>query len=234
MSFASHTLYYDHELADAGGLKAATIIVDTDTYEVDIMLVEPGGKQAPYWFDAFDLERVVDQIREILFPTEDGAVEVLQPRDPAFHLVSGPVFPAESLTTARHMMVDFTPDMPNLFAAFTVEFRPNLKLPGTFPVAVFVFDPRESRLVGHVYAEENPFAPASLTRQQQRLISARMAELLRTATSDGSPDRPVSPFTNMGPQFRSESLPTVEGFTIEEALDAAVAVVQEWGSKEAS
>lgn len=233
-TFASYELYYDSIYADEGGLKVATLILDTRTYEMDVMFIEPGGKQAPDWFDEHDLELVVDQIREMLQPTPDGAVEVLEPEGPEFHLVHGPVFQAESLTTARHMCFDFGPELTNLYQAFTVEFRPNVKRPGTFPVAVFVANPREGRIRGHIYGEDNPFAPVGTTRQQHRIIARRLHDLLDTVARGGSPDAPVSPFKNMGPQFRSEALPTVEGRDIGDALDRAVAMLEEWGATEAS
>lgn len=241
-TFATYTLYYDRPSADFddngdcydGDVKVATIVVDTKTYEVDLMVIEPDGPQAPDWFGASDLERVIDQIQDMLVATDDNTIEVRAPEEPGFRMVTGPVIQAESLTTARHMCVDFTPSMPNLYQAFTVEFRPNLTKPSTFPVAVFAVDPRALRIVAHVYGHANPHAPASLSRQQRKLIDRRVAELIRAVEVGGTADKPLSPFKNMGPQFRSEALPTAEGYDIHEALDNAVAMVDAWGCIEAS
>lgn len=236
MLFATHKLFYGKE-TDGGYQEvcAAIIVVDeprgSGEQSVQLALVKPDSPQAPEWFDDGDAAAVANAMVLVVKVTDQKTVEICDPKLPNFRLERGTKFEAEDPSTATIAIMDAG---PSLFTAFTVEYQPNLKDPATFPVAVFVFDPRIGRLVSEVYGWENPFAPQTYNRLHQKVVQRRLEELFESVDRARRDGRAISPFKNMGPQFRSEKLPTIEADDIHDALDQAVQYVHAYYAVEAS
>ncbi|QYH20025.1 hypothetical protein JKI95_03035 [Corynebacterium aquatimens] len=236
MPFIAYELFYRtaDSIADDGE-KVAIIVHDITTQEVDVALAKPGTPSAPKWFGDEHAERVIEQLQAILQGKDDHTIEINDPTDPAFTLRRGAPFEAEDLSTATYAIANDSGET-KLFLAFIIEFRPNLRLPNWFPVAVFVYDPRVSRLVSHVYGPENPLAPRGYDRRQQKIVGKRLDQLFKqiaTAHMDPSPGV-ITPFKNMGPQFRSMGIPSIDAPHIHDALDQAVEMVEEFAGQQAS
>lgn len=236
MVFATHKLFYGKETDDGYKEVCAVIIVVDEPrgggeQSVELAMVKPDSPQAPEWFDDDDFVAVAHATASVLRVTDDKTIEILDPQLPGFRLERASKFEAEDPATATLAVMDAG---PSLFTAFTVEYQPNLKDPATFPVAVFVFDPRIGRLVSEVYGWENPFAPQTYNRLHQRVVQRRLEEIFESVEQARRDGRAISPFKNMGPQFRSEKLPTIEADDIHDALDQAVQYVHAYYAVEAS
>lgn len=202
------------------GIRVAVIVHDTDNDEVDIALMQPGAVGAPAWYTLEDAANAAAELQRVLVAHEDGTISVTQTQDPAYALRTGTPFTAEDLTTATAMMVGNSQDNA-WYVTFCIEFQPNMKSDFAFPVAVFAFDPREGRLKAHALLEDNPFAPPTFNRAQKKMVLRKLTEIIdrvNNAPPIGSPGKPVSPFTNLGPQFRSEMLPSVEAVSTDHAI----------------
>lgn len=236
MAYATHKLFYGRE-TDAGYDEACAAIIVVDEprgggeQSVQVALMQPDSPQAPAWFDDDDAAVVADAMVLVVKATSHKTVEIRDPELPNFRLEHGTKFEAEDPSTATVAVMDAG---PRLFTAFTVEYQPNLKDPTTFPVAVFAFDPRIGRLVSEVYGWENPFAPKSYNRLHQKVVQRRLEKLFDSIDRARREGRSISPFTNMGPQFRSEKMPTIEADDIHDALDQAVLYVHAYYADEAS
>ena len=206
MAFVAYELFFLGE-------RAAIIVHDTTEQEIDLAM-----PPQPDWMDADDAERLVRQIGYIVQANEDRTIAIREPDDPDFELRRGTPFEAESLSTATYAIANDSGET-KLFTAFTIEFRPNLRSPKTFPVAVFAFDPRAGRLVSHVYGPENPHAPRDYNRRQQKLVGRHLDNIFRQIAMARMGGQVVSPFKNMGPQFRSEGLPSICHLYTSDAAD---------------
>lgn len=226
MAFVAYELFYRDD-------RVAVIVHDQVTQEIDVALPTPGTPSAPAWMEYEDLERVVEQLSVIVEAGDDKTIQFNEPDDPAFTLRESSPFEAKDLSEATYT---FTNDAGEtmLFQAFAIEFRPNLKSPSAFPVAVFAVDPRVGRLVGHVYGPENPFAPRGYNRKQQKLVGKHLDGIFEKIAKARLTGQVVSPFKNMGPQLRSEGLPAVEAVDIHHALDQAVSFLERYYSQRAS
>ncbi|MEH0146948.1 hypothetical protein V6D40_04630 [Corynebacterium sp. Q4381] len=236
MAFATYKLFYGKETGEGFDEFCAAIIVvgkprQGSEPEVQLSIVEPHSEHAAAWFDVDGFTEVVNTVALVVKGIDEETLEIHDPGLPNFRLETGTKFEAEDPSTATIAVMDAG---PNLFTAFTVEFQPNLKDPSTFPVAVFVFDPRIGRLVSEVYGWENPFAPPAYNQLHVRVVNRRMKELFDSIERAKREGRTISPFKNMGPQFRSEKLPTVEADDIHDALDKAVEYVETYYAVEAS
>ena len=121
-----------------------------------------------------------------------------------------------------------------LYTTFCIEFRPNVNADLTFPVAVFAFDPRVGRLSGHMLIDDNPFAPPSFNRAQKKIVARRINEILESIHAAMREERMISPFKNLGPQFRSEGLPSFEAVDTHHAIDQALEYLEGWWAERAS
>lgn len=231
MAFATYEFFYldsydeddvsfDDDFVIDNGIRVAVIVHDTDTGEVEVALMQPGAVGAPAWYTTEDAANAAAELQGVLVAHDDGTLSVLPTQDPAYALRQGTPFTAEDLTTATAMMVGDSQDNA-LYIAFCIEFRPNMMSDFAFPVAVFAFDPREGRIKAHVLLEDNPFAPPTFNRAQKKMVLRKLTEIadrVNNAPPMGSPGKPVSPFTNLGPQFRSEMLPSVEAVSTDHAI----------------
>lgn len=231
MAFATYELFYldsydeddvgfDDDFVIDNGIRVAVIVHDTDTGEVEVALMQPGAVGAPAWYTTEDAANAAAELQRVLVSHGDGTISVLPTQDPAYALRQGLPFAAEDLTTATAMMVGDSQDNA-LYIAFCIEFRPNMMSEFAFPVAVFAVDPRDRRLSAHVLLEDNPFAPPTFNRAQKKMVLRKLTEIMDRITNAppmGSPGKPVSPFTNLGPQFRSEMLPSVEAVSTDHAI----------------
>lgn len=234
MTFVPYELFYRSVYSTSDdGERVAVIIHDLETQEVEFALSQPGTPSAPSWMDGEDAERVVEQLAAILHAPDEHTIEFREPTDPAFSLKRGMPFDAENMTTATYAIANDDGDTL-LYIAFTIEFRPNLKSTETFPVAVFVLDPRIGRLVGHVYGPENPHAPRTYNRRQQKIVGRHLDDIFKRIAHAQSTGERISPFKNMGPQFRSERLPSIDAVSIDHALVQAIDVVERYTAQQAS
>ena len=163
----------------------------------------------------------------------DKSVKVTEPQDPAFALKRCAAFQAEDMSTATLAMVQDSQDNA-LYTTFCIEFRPNINSDLTFPVAVFAFDPRGGRLSGHLLIDDNPFAPPTFNRAQKKIVARRINEILESIHAAMREERIISPFRNLGPQFRSEGLPSFEAVDTHHAIDQAVEYLERWWAERAS
>ena len=219
----------DSEYVIDNGVRVCVIVHDLRTHEVEIAMLQPGSPQAPGWYSAEDAAYVAAELGRVLVAEDDSTVQVVEPQDPAFALKRGATFQAEDMSTATLAMVQDSQDSA-LYTTFCIEFRPNLASDFTFPVAVFAFDPRVGRLSGHMLIDDNPFAPPTFNRAQKHLVARRMNDILASIHAE----RTISPFTNLGPQFRSEGLPSVEAVDTHHAIDQALEYLQRWWAERAS
>lgn len=259
MRFATYELYYldtyDQEAADLiddfdydeddityeldrdyiidTGEKVAVIIHDLDSHEVELAMMEPGGPQAPAWYTAEDAANVVAELGRVLVARDDKTIEIVEPQNPAFALKRRAAFEAEDMTTATLAMLQDSQDNA-LYTTFCIEFRPNLNSDFTFPVAVFAFDPRVGRLSGHMLIDDNPFAPPTFNRAQKKMVANRLNDILQSIHNAMHAERTISPFKNLGPQFRSEGLPSVEAVDTHHAIDQALEYLERWWAERAS
>lgn len=220
LPFEDVAWHIDSDYVIDHGIRVAVIVHDSDTNEIDVALMQPGAVGAPAWYTIEDVANAAAELQRVLVAREDGTISVTQPQDPAYALRTGTPFTAEDLTTATAMMVGNSQDNA-LYITFCIEFRPNMKSDFAFPVAVFAFDPRELRLRTHVLLQDNPFAPPTFNRAQKKMVLRKLDEIadrVNNAPPLGSPGQPVSPFTNLGPQFRSEMLPSVEAVSTDHAI----------------
>lgn len=236
MAFGTYKLFYGKETDEGYDEFCAAIIVTDKPKEGgepggQLNFVEPHSKHAPEWFDLDGFTEVVETTACMLKAMDNETFELRDLGIPNFRLETGPQFEAEGPATATMAVMDAG---PNLYTAFTVEYQPNLKDPTTFPVAVFAFDPKIGRLVSEVYGWENPFAPSTYNLLHQKVVNRRLEELFDSIEQAKREGRMISPFKNMGPQFRSEKLPTIEADDIHDALDQAVQYVHAYYAVEAS
>ena len=223
----------DSEYVIENGVRVCVIVHDLRTHEVEIAMLQPGSPQAPGWYSAEDAAYVAAELGRVLVADDDSTVQVVEPQDPAFALKRGAAFQAEDMSTATLAMVQDSQDSA-LYTTFCIEFRPNLASDFTFPVAVFAFDPRVGRLSGHMLIDDNPFAPPTFNRAQKHLVARRMNDILASIHAAMHVERTISPFTNLGPQFRSEGLPSVEAVDTHHAIDQALEYLQRWWAERAS
>ena len=259
MTFATYELYYldtyDQEAADLiddfdydedeiayeldsdyvidNGLRVCVIVHDLDTHEVELAMLQPGSPQAPGWYTGEDAANVVAELGRILVALDDKTVKITEPQDPAFALKRGAAFQAEDMSTATLAMVQDSQDNA-LYTTFCIEFRPSVNADLTFPVAVFAFDPRVGRLSGHMLIDDNPFAPPSFNRAQKKIVARRINEILESIHAAMREERMISPFKNLGPQFRSEGLPSFEAVDTHHAIDQALEYLEGWWAERAS
>lgn len=215
------------------GLKVAVIVHDIDTHEVELAMLQPGSMQAPEWYTPEDAANVVAELGRILVALDDKTVKIVDPQDPAFALKRRASFEAEDMSTATLAMVQNSQDNA-LYTTFCIEFRPNMNSDFTFPVAVFAFDPREGKLSGHMLIDDNPFAPPTFNRAQKKIVARRINDILESIHAAMHEERTISPFKNLGPQFRSEGLPSMEAVDTHHAIDQAIAYLEQWWDERAS
>lgn len=259
MTFATYELYYldtyDQDAADLiddfdydeediayeldsdyvinNGLRVCVIVHDLDTQEVELAMLQPGSPKAPGWYTGEDAANVVAELGRILVALDDKTVKITEPQDPAFALKRCAAFQAEDMSTATLAMVQDSQDNA-LYTTFCIEFRPNINSDLTFPVAVFAFDPRGGRLSGHLLIDDNPFAPPTFNRAQKKIVARRINEILESIHAAMREERTISPFRNLGPQFRSEGLPSFEAVDTHHAIDQAVEYLERWWAERAS
>lgn len=246
MAFATYELFYldsydedDVSFDDAfiidNGIRVAVVVHDTDTGEVEIALMQPGAVGAPTWYTTDDAANAAAELQRVLVACDDGSISVVPTQDPAYAIRTGLPFAAEDLTTATAMMVGDSQDNA-LYIAFCIEFRPNMMSDFAFPVAVFAVDPRDRRLSARVLLEDNPFAPPTFNRAQKKMVLRKLTEIadrVNNAPPLGSPGEPVSPFTNLGPQFRSEMLPSVEAVSTDHAIAQSMEYLERFTDRQA-
>ena len=233
--------YFDEDIAihlDADyvivtGLIVAVFVHDIDTHEVELAMLQPGSPQAPEWYTQEDAANVVAELGRILVALDDKTVKITEPQDPAFALKRRASFEAEDMTTATVAMLQDSQDNA-LYTTFCIEFRPNMNSDFTFPVAVFAFDPRVSSLSGHMLIDDNPFAPPTFNRAQKKIVARRINDILESIHAAMHEDRTISPFKNLGPQFRSEGLPSMEAVDTHHAIDQAIAYLKRYYGEQAS
>lgn len=225
----------DHEDADPGDCYrdvsacVAVIVANLpeggEEQEVQLMMLRPSSLRAPEWYGPEEAELVAREIGRIIHTGEDGTVEIRDPQDPSFDLEVGAVVRARDFDEACLMaMDDIRPARP--FGAFTIEYTP----PGadsSFPVGLFIIDPLEGRMLGEPFGTKNQFAPPGFTRSERRMVDRRFATLTKKIESlRGSGGRTQLVRMNlarlMGPQFRTEGLPTITAADIEEAKQQAI------------
>lgn len=259
MTFATYELYYldtyDQDAADLiddfdydeediayeldsdyvidNGLRVCVIVHDLETHEVELAMLQPGSPKAPDWYSHEDAANVVAELGRILVALDDKSVKITEPQDPAFALKRCASFQAEDMSTATLAMVQDSQDNA-LYTTFCIEFRPNINSDLTFPVAVFAFDPRGGRLSGHLLIDDNPFAPPTFNRAQKKIVARRINEILESIHAAMREGRMISPFRNLGPQFRSEGLPSFEAVGTHHAIDQAVEYLERWWAERAS
>lgn len=194
--------------------------------EVQIAIMRPGSPNAPAWYGDYEADLVAEQVAAIVHAREDGTIHVAHPEDPSFELEEGAIVEAEGFNTATLMAMDG--DVPTrVFGAFYIEYCPGGDTE-PFPVAVFVIDALEGRLMGSDWGSNNPFAPRSYTRAQRRVVERRLKALnkkLLALVSGPKPETPhaLNPARIMGPQFRTLGLPSVDAADITEATYRAIA-----------
>lgn len=233
--------YFDEDIArhlDADyvidtGLKVAVIVHDIDTHEVELAMLQPGSPQAPEWYTPEDAANVVAELGRILVALDEKTVKIVDPQDPAFALKRRASFQAEDMSTATLAMLQNSQDNA-LYTTFCIEFRPNMNSDFTFPVAVFAFDPRVGKLSGHMLIDDSPFAPPTFNRAQKKIVARRINDILESIHAAMHEDRTISPFTNLGPQFRSEALPSMEAVDTHHAIDQAIEYLQRYYAQRAS
>lgn len=233
--------YFDEDIAthlDADyvidtGLKVAVIVHDIDTHEVELAMLQPGSPQAPEWYSPEDAANVVAELGRILVALDDKTVKIVDPQDPAFALKRRASFQAEDMTTATVAMLQDSQDNA-LYTTFCIEFRPNMNSDFTFPVAIFAFDPRVGKLSGHLLIDDNPFAPPTFNRAQKKIVARRINDILESIHTVMHEERTISPFKNLGPQFRSEGLPSMEAVDTHHAIDQALEYLEQWWDERAS
>lgn len=210
---------------------AAVIVVQTakenQEEEVQVALLQPTSPHAPEWYGDYEAELAAEQVDKIIHAKGDGTIHIRHPEDPSFDLEEGAVVEAEDFDTATMMAMDA--DLPTrLFGAYYIEYCPDTNTE-PFPVAVFVIDVLEGRLLAADWGPNNPFAPRSYTRAQRRMVQRRLkavSKKLAALVSGPKPEVPhgFNPARVMGPQFRTMGLPSVEAADITEAMDRVV-----WG-----
>ena len=225
--------YLDRDYVIGEGLRVAVIVHDLNTHEVELAMLQPGGPHAPGWYTAEDAANVVAELRRVLVPVDEKTVRIHEPQDPAFALKRCAAFEAEDMTTATLAMVQDSQDNA-LYTTFCIEFRPNMSADVSFPVAVFAFDPRVGRLSGHMLIDDNPFAPPTFNRAQKKMVARRINEIMESIHTAMREERMISPFKNLGPQFRSEGLPSFEAVDTHHAIDQAVAYLTRYYAERAS
>lgn len=225
--------HIDAEYVIDYGVKAAVIVHDLDTHEVEVALVQPGSPHAPEWYTDEDVLAAATELQCMLVALDDHTVRIVEPQDPAFALKRCSAFQAESLSTATVAMIQDSQDNA-FYTVFCIEFRPNLMSDFSFPVAVFAFDPRIGRITGHMLLDDNPFAPPTFNRKQRKIVERRLAELLQEVQVAAATGSETSPFKNLGPQFRSEGLPTVEAVDTHHAIDQSIEYLKRYYAERAS
>ena len=226
-------LHLDRDYILEEGLRVAVIVHDLHTHEVELAMLQPGSLQAPDWYTVEDAAKVVAELRRVLVPVDEKTVRIHDPQDPAFALKRCATFEAEDMTTATLAMMQDSQDSA-LYTTFCIEFRPNMSADFSFPVAVFAFDPRVGRLSGHMLIDDNPFAPPTFNRAQKKMVARRINTILESIHAAMQEDRMISPFKNLGPQFRSEGLPSFEAVDTHHAIDQAVAYLERYYAERAS
>lgn len=238
MAFRAYELYYldsydeddfsfDDDYIIENGLRVAVIVHNPDTEEIDCAILQPEHHNAPDWYGIEEQANVIAEIQRIMVANHDHTLTILPPQDPAFALKPPRVFPAEDLTSATAIMLGDSLDNA-WYSAFCIEFTPNLKSDESFPVAVFVYDPRDNRLVSERFADINPFAPDTINRRQRKMIERKLDEIFAAIDYSKTATHPVSPFTNLGPQFCASKLPSVEAAGPQHALFQVLENLAQW------
>lgn len=225
--------HIDDDYIIENGLRVAILIHDPDTHEIDCALLQPDNPRAPDWYGVEEMANVMAEVQRIMVAHDDYTVSIVPPQDPAFALTAPRVFPAEDLTAATVMMLGDSQDNA-WYSAFCIEFTPNLKSDESFPVAVFVYDPRDNCLVSKSFTGINPFAPETFNRRQRRIVERKLDEIFAAIDSSKTATHPVSPFTNLGPQFRASRLPSVEAVGPDHALLQTIERLLDWWQEQAA
>lgn len=197
--------------------------------ELQVCFMQPGSPQAPEWYGMEEAARAAEQLGHVIVPREDKTFEFRQPEDPSFDLEVGTTIEAEGFNEATLMSMDAgTPE--RLFGAFYIEYRPN-KGGEPFPVAVFIIDALEGRMVGGDFGPQNPYAPPSFSRAERRMVARRLMALIKKfeELQASGPERKevmsFNPARFMGPQFRTMRLPSVEAADVDAAVQEAVSLL---------
>lgn len=220
MAYATYKLLYNDACV-------AVFVLGLETEgEVHFYVIEPGSPAAPEWYDEYDADLVFTELETFLTSVASGAFDDAALDNPDFAFEIGPVVQAEDCTTAAMMAMD-TGYHLKLFSAASVEYRMNASTE-PFPVALIISDPLGSQTLCSALVGANPFAPHNFNRGHRRMIARKMEALNKELRRVAGTQISFSPSRFLGPQFRTESLPTIEAETIHEAREKAAAYLENW------